>query len=56
MKKQSDKSNDRYGKAEADSRFEAALRGALNTPPSPMKTMPSKRESKRTGSDSKSST
>ena len=34
---------DNYSKAEAKARFEAALRGALSTPPTPLKSMTPKR-------------
>jgi hypothetical protein len=35
---------DQYDPKEAQRRFEAALRGGLNTPPKPLKSMPPKRD------------
>jgi hypothetical protein len=37
------KSSDQYSKKEAAQRFEAVLRGALSTPPKPLKDVPKKR-------------
>ena len=37
------KLDDKYGDAEAQRRFEAALKGAFATPPKPMKEIPRKR-------------
>ena len=34
-----DKKGERYGDNEAQARFRAALKGALNTPPKPLKSM-----------------
>ena len=39
--------NDDYPPEEAQRRFEAALRAALNTPPKPVKDMPKKKGGKR---------
>jgi hypothetical protein len=36
-----------YSEQETQRRFEAALRGALNTPPTPLKDLPRKRPKKR---------
>jgi hypothetical protein len=45
-----------YSKKEAEQRFEAALRGALKTPPQPMKDKQKKRvESKRKRKPAKAS-
>ena len=41
------KPTEQYSKEDAQRRFEAALRAALNTPPKPMKDMPRKRAEKR---------
>jgi hypothetical protein len=38
--------DERYSEAEAQQRFETALRAALNTPPKPMKDIPKKRPKK----------
>jgi len=35
----SNKANDRYSERESKERFEAALRGALNTPAKPLKSL-----------------
>jgi hypothetical protein len=37
------KSDERYSDQEAQQRFQAALKGALNTPPKPLKSMTPKR-------------
>jgi hypothetical protein len=39
--------NEPFSKQEAERRFEAALRGAFKTPPTPMKSLASKRSSVR---------
>jgi hypothetical protein len=41
------KENERYGEKEAQARFEAALKGALNTPPKPLKDKPKVRKAKK---------
>jgi hypothetical protein len=41
------KNRDQYPPKEAQARFEAALRGALSTPPTPLKDLPRKRPKKR---------
>jgi len=38
--------NDQLSSAETQRRFEAALRGAFNTPPKPMKDIPRRRKPK----------
>jgi hypothetical protein len=38
---------DRFSKREAKQRLEAALKGAFKTPPTPMKDIPPKRQSKQ---------
>ena len=38
-----EKTKDEYSKQETNKRFEAALRGAFNTPPKPMKDIPRSR-------------
>jgi hypothetical protein len=40
-----EKKDDQYSKAEADRRFNAALKAALNTPPTHLKDVPKKRPS-----------
>jgi hypothetical protein len=37
------KQSDKYGDQESEQRFQAALKGALNTPPKPLKSMARKR-------------
>jgi hypothetical protein len=37
------KTDEKYSKEESQKRFEAALRGGLNTPPTPLKSMTPKR-------------
>jgi hypothetical protein len=37
------KSDEQYSAQEAEQRFQAALKGALNTPPKPLKSMTRKR-------------
>jgi hypothetical protein len=44
---------DKYSDKEAKRRFEAALRGGLNTPPKPLKSMTPKRSSKQSASRKK---
>jgi hypothetical protein len=39
--------DEKYTPEEAQRRFEASLRAALNTPPKPMKDIPKKRPSRR---------
>ena len=38
------KSDEQYSEQEAQQRFQAALKGALNTPPKPLKSMTPKRD------------
>jgi hypothetical protein len=46
--------SDEYSDEEAAARFEAALKGALNTPPKPLKSMTPKRDKPQSESSKKS--
>jgi hypothetical protein len=45
------KDDKKYGEKEAQARFEAALRGALNTPHTPLKEKPKAKKAKKTKKD-----
>jgi hypothetical protein len=46
----SGKTDEQYGRKEAQARFEAALKGAMNTPHKPLKEKPKKREASKPAS------
>lgn len=50
------KTDERYGEAETRQRFDAALRGAFNTPPKQMKDIPRVRPKRKSRKKARAST